>query len=99
MLHQHAFLVGVVVAAAVADPPSQSNMNIGSPYIIANDNPAAPVKYNTAYSSKNASFFEVYAGPIETRYGEVFWQGLPQVEFPPQAQSTPTLSSQAVATL
>jgi hypothetical protein len=25
----------------------------------------------------------VYAGPITTRYGEVFWQGLPTVPLPP----------------
>ena len=70
-------LCGVTCASA----PS-GNMNIGSAYLIANDRPGSEVKYDTDFGSKDAEYFEIYAGPINTRYGEVFWKALPQVELP-----------------
>ena len=39
-------------------------------------------QFDTDFGTKNAEYFDVYAGPISTRYGEVFWQGLPAVPLP-----------------
>jgi len=38
------------------------------------------------YPGSQREYFEVYAGPISTRYGEVFWRGLPAVPVPEEIQ-------------
>jgi len=55
-------------------------MNLGGEYLIGNQETG--IQYNTSFENKNAEYFEVYAGPISTVYGEVFWQGLPVVQLP-----------------
>jgi hypothetical protein len=81
------------LAAAAALAPGAaayfSNMNVGQDYLIQNRNtaPGAGV-FNTSYASRpGVEFFELYAGPISTRYGEVFWEGLPDVPLPPEIES------------
>jgi hypothetical protein len=60
-----------------------ANMNAGPDYLIANDLQGSPVKFNTSYAARpNVESFTVYAGPISTRYGEVFWEGVPAVDLP-----------------
>jgi hypothetical protein len=62
-------------------------MNAGPPYLFANPNPNSKTPFNTDWNTKDVEFFELYAGPITTRYGEVFWQGLPPVPLPPDIVS------------
>jgi len=52
------------------------NMNAGGKYVIANDHPSSSVRFETDFGRKGFEYFEVYGGPISTRYGEVFWQGI-----------------------
>ncbi len=68
----------------VKSVPTGKNMNGGDPYIIANGLPSSGggPQFDTDFGTKNAEYFDVYAGPISTRYGEVFWQGLPAVPLP-----------------
>ena len=76
----------LVVSAALGGAlVATKNMNVGSKYMFDNPNPAAPRQFDTDFASRPAStkYFELYAGPIETRYGEVFWSGLPKVPLPP----------------
>jgi hypothetical protein len=59
------------------------NMNPGGEYLIMNmDYQNFTTTYDTNFGRKNAEYFDVYAGPISTRYGEVFWRGLPKVPVP-----------------
>ncbi len=82
-----------LAAAALVVPPavvaSFSNMNVGQDYLIQNRNTAPGAGFfNTSYASRpGVEFFELYAGPISTRYGEVFWEGLPDVPLPPEIVS------------
>eukprot|EP01045_Picozoa_sp_COSAG04_P034121 COSAG04_NODE_7339_length_1144_cov_23.942880_1_plen_89_part_00 len=60
-------------------------MNSGG-YLFQNPNPKSSKQYDTDYGTRypgsQREYFEVYAGPISTRYGEVFWRGLPSVPLP-----------------
>ena len=59
------------------------NMNPGGEYLIMDmQNGNFTTKYDTSFKAKNAEYFDVYAGPISTRYGEVFWRGLPVAPVP-----------------
>ena len=62
-----------------------TNMNSGG-YLFQNPNPKSSKQYDTDYGTRypgsQREYFEVYAGPISTRYGEVFWRGLPSVPLP-----------------
>lgn len=75
-------LAGAAVGVATAKPAAK-NMNGGGEYLIANHNPNSSRRFETAYPRRpTEEFFDVYAGPVSTRYGEVFWQGLPAVPLP-----------------
>ena len=63
----------LVVSAALGGAlVATKNMNVGSKYMFDNPNPAAPRQFDTDFASRPAStkYFELYAGPIETRYGD-----------------------------
>ena len=79
-----AALVAAVGAAPVAfGALATANMNGAGNYLIQNPNKLAATQFDTDYATKKGNeFFDVYAGPISTRYGEVFWQGLPAVPLP-----------------
>jgi hypothetical protein len=79
----------LALAAALAAPlavlaaPDAKPMNGGGDYLFQNPNPKSAGKFDTRYNRRwSEEFFDVYAGPISTRYGEVFWQGLPAVPLP-----------------
>lgn len=72
-LHFGLLVLGCTASVTAAE--EISNMNKGGEYLIANDKEGTAVKFNTSYASKkDAEYFDVYAGPVSTRYGEVFWQ-------------------------
>lgn len=75
-------LLATLGAASLCGADTGRNMNLGG-YKIANGDPNAATPYNTDFGTKGAKYFDVYAGPISTRYGEVFWKGLPAVPLPP----------------
>ena len=55
---------------------AHENMNTGGAYLIAKSDGTPNQDWNTSFTlRKNAEYFDVYAGPISTRYGEVFWEG------------------------
>ena len=73
-----------LLAPLVHAAPAVQNMNGGGEYLFQNPNTAPTAgKFETQYGKRwSEEFFDVYAGPISTRYGEVFWQGLPAVPLP-----------------
>lgn len=69
-----------VLLFILAGGATAKNMNgVPGQYKIANGNESTGVKFKTDYT---AEFFEVYSPPIQTRYSEVFWAGLPKVALP-----------------
>ena len=39
-------------------------------------------QFNTDYKSKGSNFFDLYSAEIATKYGEVFWEGMPELPLP-----------------
>ena len=70
-------------AAFFPRTPEATNMNGGGDYLFHNPNSKSSKTFDTRYNRRwSEEFFDVYAGPVSTRYGEVFWQGLPAVPLP-----------------
>ena len=62
---------------------SSSNLN-GDIYDISNRNLKSESKFSTDYSdiSKNYKYFDVYSHPITSRYGDVYWTMMDDVQLP-----------------
>ena len=70
-------------ASALRGAPTAANMNAGGAYLVANADGSSNAMWNSSFANRpNAKFFEVLAGPVSTRYGEVFWEGLDAVPLP-----------------
>ena len=74
--------LALVSSVALGARVATKNMNAGPSYLFDNPKLDAATQFDTDFAAKNLEYFEVYAGPIETRYGEVFWSGLPEVPLP-----------------
>eukprot|EP00051_Salpingoeca_urceolata_P006257 m.83058 g.83058 ORF g.83058 m.83058 type:complete len:214 (+) comp14750_c0_seq2:9-650(+) len=77
-------LFTILTIGSVCQADTGKNMNKGGAYLIANPNIAAKTQFDTDYGTKNAEYFDVYAGPVTTRYGEVFWRSVDAVPLPKQ---------------
>ena len=85
MLPQIAALLGLFcLATAKITPTTDANMN--GEYLLASTpkQRANWTGWSTSFKDYpgGVEYFEVYAGPVNSTYGEVFWTALPEVKLP-----------------
>ena len=67
---------------AAFTPTTDPNMN--GEYLLAPTPNGKNVNWSTQFKDYpgGVEYFEVYAGPVNSTYGEVFWTALPEVKLP-----------------